>query len=163
MSIIKGKWIEDEGITDSKLNKITTTDKVAASAIDGDDGSSSGRFSSTGGFDSNNNTIQGVSDPVNNTDAANKQWVESQSGGSGMASQQFTLSGTDITNKYVTLTVGPLSNSQVVLNIVGGTTQHYEDDYTIVFSNPDYRLSWDGKTLDGLLSDTDVLRVIYPV
>ena len=162
VSVTNGKLAG--GIDDTKLNTITAANKVAASAIDGTSGSVNGRLKSNLGFDANSNTIQNVANPVNNTDAANKQWVTSQlSTGAGMTSEQFVLSATDITNKYVKLAIQPFSNSAVALYIVGGTTQHYENDYTIVFANPDYRLSWNGKALDGLLAAGDTLRVTYSV
>jgi len=149
-------------ISDDKLNQIATADKVAAGAIDVST-AVPGRLEADG-FSASDETITNVADPVNDTDAANKRWVLSQlSTEAGMISEQFTLSATDITNKYVTLAQQPLNNAHVVLHVVGGTTQHYENDYTIVFSTPEYRLSWNGKNLDGILAATDVLRVVYPV
>lgn len=77
---------------------------------------------------------------------------------SGLVNVDYiTLTGTDITNKYVTLTNPPLSPSKVMLDIIGGTSQEYAVDFQVSGSN----LDWNGLALDGVLVVGDKFRVWY--
>ena len=69
----------------------------------------------------------------------------------------FTLSSTDITNKYITLSATPATPGNTQLNIVSGTDQAYTTDF-IVTGN---QLSWSGLGLDGVLSVGDILTVLH--
>lgn len=69
----------------------------------------------------------------------------------------FTLNGTDITNKFITLSVAPTTINKTVLLIREAPSQFYGDDY-IVNTN---QLGWNGLSLDGVLSSGDKLTVIY--
>lgn len=71
----------------------------------------------------------------------------------------FTLTATDMTNKYVELTSDPVENT-VRLDIQNGIPQRQVVDFTLVGSSPT-RLSWNGLGLDGLLEAGDTLIVIY--
>lgn len=71
--------------------------------------------------------------------------------------EYFTLTGTDITNKYVTLAHTPFESAKVILDIIGGGPQVYGSDY---FSSTN-QLNWAAMALDGLLASGDQLRVIY--
>jgi hypothetical protein len=71
--------------------------------------------------------------------------------------EYFTLSATDITNKYVTLANTPFQSSKVILDIISGSAQEYGVDY---YSTTN-QVNWDSMTLDGLLASGDRLRVIY--
>ncbi|MEM4385373.1 MAG: hypothetical protein QXD03_02360 [Candidatus Anstonellales archaeon] len=73
--------------------------------------------------------------------------------------EYFTLTSTDISNKYITLTNTPSISNAVRLDVKGAPPQFYNDDY-IVSGNT---LSWNGLGLDGLLVEGDKLRVIYPL
>lgn len=70
---------------------------------------------------------------------------------------EFTLSSTDITNKYVTLSSTPNFPAKAVLEVIGGPTQSYSADYTISGT----QLSWSGLFLDGVLEAGDQLIVQY--
>ena len=70
---------------------------------------------------------------------------------------KFTLSGTDITNGFVTLTGTPTTLSDTILDIVGGITQDYSVDF-IVTGN---QLSWSGLGLDGVLIAGDKLIIQF--
>lgn len=70
---------------------------------------------------------------------------------------RFTLTPTDITNKYVTLSATPSVDSDTILNIIGGVVQAYGVDFEIIGDT----LSWDGLDLDGILSSGDKLVVQF--
>lgn len=70
---------------------------------------------------------------------------------------KFTLTPTDITNKFVTLTQAPAVPSQTSLDIIGGIEQDYGPDFTVSGTT----LSWSGLFLDGVLSSGDKLIIYY--
>ena len=69
----------------------------------------------------------------------------------------FTLNGTNITNKFITLSMTPSSASETILLVDQAPNMFYGVDFT-VSSN---QLSWSGLALDGLLSSGDNLTVTY--
>lgn len=69
----------------------------------------------------------------------------------------FTLTGTDITNKFVTLTATPDIPADTILTVIGGPMQSYGADYTVSGS----QLSWSGLFLDGVLVSGDMLVVQF--
>lgn len=71
--------------------------------------------------------------------------------------EAFTLSGTDITNKYVNLSSSPTTASLTVLQVIGGVIQEYGADYTVSGA----QLSWSGLFLDGVLTAGDKLIVQF--
>lgn len=78
--------------------------------------------------------------------------------GSGSANvNQLTLSNTDISNKFVTLTEAPTVPTNTILNVIGGPAQEYGVDFTVT----NVTLSWSGLALDGVLSSGDVLIVQF--
>lgn len=76
---------------------------------------------------------------------------------SGTIVDLFTLTNTDITNKYVTLSSAPQDASKVRLDIVGGPTQVYGTDFSISGN----QLSWSTLFLDGVLAAGDMFIVQY--
>lgn len=70
---------------------------------------------------------------------------------------EFTLSPTDITNKFVTLSVSPSNPTLTVLQVIGGPVQSYTSDFSVSGST----LSWSGLFLDGVLVSGDKLIVQY--
>jgi len=103
-------------------------------------------------------TITNVPDPVNNTDVANKQWVLAQTGAiNTRIVNHFTLSSTDIANKYVTLSGSPSIANATVLHVKSAPAQNYGDDYTV----SGQQLSWSGLGLDGVLVAGDKLTVVW--
>lgn len=81
-------------------------------------------------------------------------------GGGSNAVETFTLDGTAISNKYVTLAATPASSSRVTLSVKGAGGQHYGDDFQMDGTNHD-RLTWDSLALDGVLASGDKLTVRY--
>jgi hypothetical protein len=73
--------------------------------------------------------------------------------------QKITLTGTDITNKYVTLTESPLTPSLTRLIVIGGIEQKYSTDFTVSTN----QLNWNGLTLDGVLESGDELIIVYDI
>ncbi len=107
-------------------------------------------------------TITGISDPVSNSDAVNKLWVENliNTAASKRDVEQFTLSASDITNKYITLSAVPETAADTVLDVKGAPDQDYGSDFQMDGTNTD-RLTWDSLGLDGILRAGDKFTVIY--
>lgn len=82
--------------------------------------------------------------------------ITNASAGTSSTVNRFTLTPTDITNKFVTLTKAPAVPSDTILSVVGGCDQDYSSDFTISGSV----LSWTGLGLDGILSSGDKLIVL---
>lgn len=78
-------------------------------------------------------------------------------GGSTYVVQKFTLSGLDISNKFVTLSGTPTFPAMTELHVIGGPLQDSGPDYVVSGNTVD----WSGKTLDGVLVISDVLYVAY--
>lgn len=70
---------------------------------------------------------------------------------------KYTLSGTDITNGFVTLPSAPLIATITRLDVIGGIEQDYSVDFTVI-SN---QVSWTGLGLDGILTAGDKIIVAY--
>jgi len=80
----------------------------------------------------------------------------SSTGSPGLpVTEVFTLSNTDISNKFVTLSAAPATPANTKLDVVGGPTQAYGPDFTISSS----QLSWSSLFLDGVLVAGDRLIV----
>lgn len=79
--------------------------------------------------------------------------------------EQVTLTGTDISNKYILLGSAPPigQRAQTALHVSGGTTAFYGEGFQITNDDGGKRLSWDGLTLDGLLQAGDQLVITYPI
>lgn len=71
--------------------------------------------------------------------------------------ERFTLTPLDISNKYVTLALAPVTPSNTNLYIGGGLYQDYGVDFTVSGT----QLSWNGLGLDGILHAGDKLLVQY--
>ncbi len=69
----------------------------------------------------------------------------------------FTLSPTDITNKFVTLTLAPGVATDTILTVSNGPMQLYGTDFTVTGTT----LSWSGLFLDGVLVSGDILIVQF--
>lgn len=78
-------------------------------------------------------------------------------GGLSPATEYRTLSAGEITAKQLTLTGTPSSPSNVLVDVIGGTSQEYNVDFTVSGSI----VGWNGTPLDGLLSAGDKLRIHY--
>jgi hypothetical protein len=70
---------------------------------------------------------------------------------------EFVLTPTDISNKYVTLTRTPALSSEVAMNIIHGISQEFGVDFVCVGR----QLSWSSYVLDGLLESGDSIRAVY--
>lgn len=71
--------------------------------------------------------------------------------------ETITLSGTDITNKYVTLAATPITATKTRLNVIGGPEQAYGADFSVSLS----QLGWNTLFLDGVLTAGDKLVIAY--
>lgn len=71
--------------------------------------------------------------------------------------QKYTLNGTDISNKFVTLSTTPTTANLTCLTVIGGIEQDYSVDFTVSGT----QLSWSGLGLDGVLVSGDKLVVTY--
>lgn len=74
--------------------------------------------------------------------------------------ETYTLTATDISNKYITLTAIPLEADDVVLSVRNAGAQQVNSDFAMDLTNTD-RLSWNGKGLQGFLEEGDELTVVY--
>jgi len=72
-----------------------------------------------------------------------------------------TLSGVDITNKYVILTEAPANKNFTRLWVLDGPQQEYGVDFQVTTDDGGKRLSWDGLGLESLLLAGDKLIVTY--
>lgn len=91
-------------------------------------------------------------------DADSSMWlVVSSPGTIPYVVDLFTLSPTDITNKFVTLSSAPIPANKTILNVIGGPVQDYGTDFTVTGT----QLSWSSLFLDGLLVSGDKLIVQY--
>ena len=85
--------------------------------------------------------------------------INDHSGRDPFIIEHIQLTANDIRSKSVALSYIPETTdySNVSVNIVGGTPQHFGDDFYI----EDARVKWDGKSLDGDLAAGEILRIIY--
>jgi hypothetical protein len=70
--------------------------------------------------------------------------------------QYYTVTGTDITNGYMTLSGTPASPTSTLLDVIGGTAQAYTTDFTVSGA----QLTWAG-TLASSIASGDVLRIAF--
>lgn len=68
-----------------------------------------------------------------------------------------TLTVGEVAAKQLTLSATPAEATKVIVDIIGGTSQHYSIDYTVSSND----LIWNGLGMDGILSSGDVLRIFY--
>lgn len=91
-------------------------------------------------------------------DALNSSWVLAGGGASaGYNVQPFTLTPTDISNKFVTLPTAPTTDNLTQLTVIGGPLQ----DYGVAFTVTGTQVGWAGLFLDGVLGSGDKLVIIY--
>lgn len=70
----------------------------------------------------------------------------------------FTLSGTDITNGYVTLSQNPTISKPITIQVVGGSLQEYPTDFSIVSNN---RATWLGSFAATVVAGDRLLAMYY--
>lgn len=90
--------------------------------------------------------------------SGNNITVNGSSTAGGHTVEQFTLDGTDITNKYVDVSGTINSLTSTIILISGAPNQFYGDDYVAIAPS---RVSWNGTALDGILTSGDKLTVLY--
>lgn len=78
-------------------------------------------------------------------------------GVSDYAVNEFTLSPTDISNGFVTLSTTPINPTLTLLNVIGGPMQDYGVDFSVSGST----FSWSGLGLDGVLESSDKLYIQF--
>lgn len=69
----------------------------------------------------------------------------------------FTLTPTDISNKFITLTTAPTDPAKTVVLVIGGDAQEYAVDFTLSGT----QLSWSSLGLDGVLVSGDRVVVQF--
>jgi hypothetical protein len=107
------------------------------------------------------NKLTNLANPVASGDAVNKGYLESYT--LNLRRPQldaFTLSGGDITNKYVVMSEIPV-DMIADLKVSGAPAQLQNLDYEILLVSGEYRLSWNGKDLDGILEAGDKITISY--
>lgn len=77
--------------------------------------------------------------------------------GAGPIAGYYTLTTTDIANKYVVLGGTPSDPTSVLLDVISSTSQIYGVDYTVSGN----KLSWAGLGLDGILAAGMKLRTYF--
>ena len=80
-------------------------------------------------------------------------------GGSGTRSrvEEFLLSGTDISNKFVILTEPVSDPNNVSVNVTGGGKQSIVEDYVVVGQ----KVNWSGLGMDGVITAGEELIIEY--
>jgi hypothetical protein len=73
--------------------------------------------------------------------------------------EKVTLSGTDITNKYITLSATPLTPALARFIVIGGIEQQYGLDFSVSGN----QLTWASLALDGVLETGDNIIAIYDI
>ena len=73
----------------------------------------------------------------------------------------LTITGTDISNKFILLASAPTEKQKTRLSVVGGIEQEYSIDFVVTTDNSDRRLSWDGLGLESILEVGDRLIITY--
>lgn len=68
-----------------------------------------------------------------------------------------TITALEAAAKAITLAYTPLTPTYVLLDLIGGGPTFYGDDFTVSSAT----LSWNGLSLDGLISTGDKLRITY--
>lgn len=76
-----------------------------------------------------------------------------------LRTEKITLSGTNITNKFVTLAETPLTPALTRLIVIGGIEQQYGIDFSVSGN----QLSWAILALDGVLETGDNIVIIYDI
>ena len=78
-------------------------------------------------------------------------------GGPGYNVYLYTLTPTDISNKYITLPAVPATTGLTQLTVIGGPLQSYGTDFIVSGT----QLNWSSLFLDGVLTSGDKLVVTY--
>jgi len=116
---------------------------------------------------SNLGTFTGVTIPDSSSTKAALQALETALEAVTSESEKveyFTLSGTDITNKYVDLALVPKAANNVRMLIKSATNQFYGDDFQVITNGSVIkRVSWNSLALDTVLASGDKLTLIYTV
>lgn len=125
----------------------------------------SGSFPTTGAYDGQL-IVASDTQELFVWDAGSSSWVPAVTAGGGggggtYAVDLVTLDATDISNKYVLLTVAPTTKPDTIVRVVGGIVQDYNIDYLVTADDSGRRLSWDGKGLESLLEIGDKLIISY--
>lgn len=71
--------------------------------------------------------------------------------------EYHTVTGLEVTNKQITLSLVPSDPTKVLLDLVNGSTQVYSTDFVVVTNV----LDWTGLGLDGTITAGDILRIVY--
>jgi len=95
-----------------------------------------------------------------NASAALGWWNLPDVAGGGRTVDLHTITATDITNKYFTLSDSPTTPSETMLFIKGAGFQYYGDDY-VMDGGYTTRLGWSGLDLDGVIAEGDKVVAMF--
>jgi hypothetical protein len=85
------------------------------------------------------------------------QLEDTSDGTNQFFTEYVCISSSEIQNKFLNLSYMIKEPSEVVVNVIGGTSQELGTDFYV----EDNRVKWDGMTMDGQVKAGDVLRVLY--
>ena len=68
-----------------------------------------------------------------------------------------TITNTEAVNKKIVLVSTPATPAEILVDVIGGGAQVFNVDYTVVGNE----FRWNGYALDGILSQSDVIRFHY--
>jgi len=100
-------------------------------------------------------------------DGGNETLTINAASGTDKVVDQLTLTGTDISNKYVDLNNVPIEAADTEMTILGGVDQQYGVDFAVVTDGTDVkRLTWDSSNpsvITGIssLASGDILKISY--
>lgn len=108
--------------------------------------------------------LKGIKDPIDAHDVATKHYIDVVLVGNfnNRQVETFSLSASDISNKYVVLASVPANASRVAIKVRNAVGQYYGLDFQMDGANAD-RLTWSGLGLDGVLIEGDQITVTYDV
>lgn len=108
-----------------------------------------------------NYQITGLPNPVNDTDAVRKEYVDDAVAAiTERKALVVTLSAADISNKYIALGEIPANPTSVSVTPKGGPQQFYGDDFIMDAGEPTH-VTWNGLGMDGVLLAGDKLYIEY--
>lgn len=138
------------GAIEVKTNGITATQLLKSDTYD---------FATAGG------TVRVTTQSFGNSStlAASTAFVQAAVSGAGILNVEYlTLSGTDITNKYIDLAHAPQNGTFTLVDVIGGGAQIYTVDFTVIAGGSgNNRLNWNGLGMDTVLISGSILRVVY--
>jgi len=141
------------------------TNEATLTSGDGSQTPTSGTTTLSGGINAGSSLVADSSTyvhftPTSATVAGALAGIDMALASVGSGSQKvdkFVLNGTDITNKFVTLSSTPAISGDTILLVEDAGNMFYGTDFTVTGN----QLGWSGLALDGILSSGDNLTITY--